>query len=290
MHGTVASTDSTRRRRRRSATARTRSAACASATARPTPTRSTDWQALRDELDAQDRGTNDLARARSTTAPVDRAADAAEAGADDFRRRALRSDVETLTIDLGERQSELAKLELAERSLERTWLFLERGDATLHHRGRSAGVRGRRPDAHRRGPGGGALPPRPGGPRRARPGARQLDLPGRVHRAGHRVGPAPRPDGAALPARAAAAGAGRRPGLHQPAPPADARPSRPGRGDRRHGRAHARADRAGDHDRPGRIGRRAERRPADGRPSRGPGSTAECPQARGGDQGHRGDA
>ena len=36
-----------------------------------------------------------------------------------------------LTIDLGERQSELAKLELAERSLERTWLFLERGDATL---------------------------------------------------------------------------------------------------------------------------------------------------------------
>ena len=91
----------------------------------------TDWQALRDELDAQDRGTNDLARARSTTAPVDRAADAAEAGADDFRRRALRSDVETLTIDLGERQSELAKLELAERSLERTWLFLERGDATL---------------------------------------------------------------------------------------------------------------------------------------------------------------
>ena len=35
------------------------------------------------------------------------------------------------TIDLGDRQSELAKLELAERSLERTWLFLERGDATL---------------------------------------------------------------------------------------------------------------------------------------------------------------
>jgi two-component system, NarL family, sensor histidine kinase DegS len=90
-----------------------------------------EWQSLRDELDAEDRGPNDLARARTTTAPVDRAADAAEAGADDFRRRALRSDVETLTIDLGDRQAELAKLELAERSLERTWLFLERGDATL---------------------------------------------------------------------------------------------------------------------------------------------------------------
>ncbi len=35
------------------------------------------------------------------------------------------------TTDIGERQAELAKLELAERTLERTWLFLERGDATL---------------------------------------------------------------------------------------------------------------------------------------------------------------
>jgi two-component system sensor histidine kinase DegS len=90
-----------------------------------------EWQSLRDEMDAEDRSPNDLAWARTTTAPVDRAADAAEAGADDFRRRALRSDVETMTIDLGDRQAELAKLELAERSLERTWLFLERGDATL---------------------------------------------------------------------------------------------------------------------------------------------------------------
>jgi two-component system, NarL family, sensor histidine kinase DegS len=36
-----------------------------------------------------------------------------------------------LTTDLGDHQAELAKLELAERTLERTWLFLERGDATL---------------------------------------------------------------------------------------------------------------------------------------------------------------
>jgi len=88
------------------------------------------WQALRDELDVVDRGPLDAGRTTST-APVDRAADAAEAGADDARRRTLRGDVEILTADLGDHQAELAKLELAERTLERTWLFLERGDATL---------------------------------------------------------------------------------------------------------------------------------------------------------------
>ena len=90
-----------------------------------------DWQSLRDHLDADDRGSNDAARAASSTAPVDRAADAAEAGADDARRRTLRGDVETMTADLGVHQAELAKLDLAERTLERTWLFLERGDVTL---------------------------------------------------------------------------------------------------------------------------------------------------------------
>jgi signal transduction histidine kinase len=88
------------------------------------------WQTLRDELDTVDRAPLDGVRATST-APVDRAADAAEAGADDARRRALRGDVDVLTEDLGDHQAELAKLELAERTLERTWLFLERGDATL---------------------------------------------------------------------------------------------------------------------------------------------------------------
>ena len=88
------------------------------------------WQALRDQLDTVDRAPAEATR-QTGTAPVDRAADAAEAGADDFRRRALRGDVETLTVDLGDHQAELAKLELAERTLERTWLFLERGDASL---------------------------------------------------------------------------------------------------------------------------------------------------------------
>ena len=59
------------------------------------------WQELRDQLDMVDREPLDGARA-SGTAPVDRAADAAEAGADDARRRTLRGDVETLTTDLGD--------------------------------------------------------------------------------------------------------------------------------------------------------------------------------------------
>jgi two-component system sensor histidine kinase DegS len=89
------------------------------------------WRSLRDELDAVDRAPGDAGRPATGMATVDRAADAAEAGADDGRRRALRGDVELLMDDLGDRQAELAKIELAERTLERTWLFLERGDATL---------------------------------------------------------------------------------------------------------------------------------------------------------------
>ncbi len=89
------------------------------------------WQSLRDELEVVDRAPSESLRPLSSTAPVDRAADAAEAGADDARRRALRGDVDELTMDLGHQQAELAKLEVAERTLERTWLFLERGDATL---------------------------------------------------------------------------------------------------------------------------------------------------------------
>jgi signal transduction histidine kinase len=89
------------------------------------------WQLLRDDLDTVDRASLDGSRPISSTAPIDRAADAAEAGADDARRRILRGDVELLTTNLGHHQTELAKLELAERTLERTWLFLERGDATL---------------------------------------------------------------------------------------------------------------------------------------------------------------
>jgi two-component system, NarL family, sensor histidine kinase DegS len=90
------------------------------------------WQELRDDLTAADREPRDV---RPRTVPDDSsdtdAAEAAEAGAGDARRRTLRGDVDHLTAELGAHQAELGKLELAERTLERTWLFLERGDASL---------------------------------------------------------------------------------------------------------------------------------------------------------------
>ena len=90
------------------------------------------WQAIRDELDIVDRSPPAISpQVGANGVPLDLAADAAEAGADDARRRVLRSDVDGLTIDLGEHQAELAKLELAGRTLEQTWLFLERGDVSL---------------------------------------------------------------------------------------------------------------------------------------------------------------
>jgi two-component system sensor histidine kinase DegS len=90
------------------------------------------WQALRDQLDAVDRAPGEtLQVVGSDDAVVDRAADAAEAGAEDARRRMLHSDVDVQTVELGDHQGTLARLELAEHTLERTWLFLERRDATL---------------------------------------------------------------------------------------------------------------------------------------------------------------
>ncbi|HEX8940153.1 MAG TPA: sensor histidine kinase [Candidatus Limnocylindrales bacterium] len=82
------------------------------------------WHRLRDELDALDRQTP------RPSQPSDGAA-AAEAGAEDARRRALRAEVERLTGELGRHQGELSKLELTVRSMESTWLFLERGDVSL---------------------------------------------------------------------------------------------------------------------------------------------------------------
>jgi two-component system, NarL family, sensor histidine kinase DegS len=102
------------------------------------------WQELRDELDGIDR-TPHLDRPRllrddpgeaqeSADAPGSAEAaalSAAEAGAGDARQRALRTEVEVLAGALERHRSTLAKLELAERTLSRTWLFLERGDSTL---------------------------------------------------------------------------------------------------------------------------------------------------------------
>ena len=59
------------------------------------------------------------------------AAAAAEAGAEDVRVRALRSDADALEAEVGRHRTDLGRLELAIRHLEATWLFLERGDSTL---------------------------------------------------------------------------------------------------------------------------------------------------------------
>jgi two-component system, NarL family, sensor histidine kinase DegS len=86
----------------------------------------TRWQALRDSLDATD-GSN----GGGTSVPPRDAASAAESAAEDSRIRTLRADVDELGAELGMHRTELSKLDVAHRSVETTWLFLERGDASL---------------------------------------------------------------------------------------------------------------------------------------------------------------
>lgn len=90
------------------------------------------WQSMRDELAAAQRSPSGSRPAIVPDAvDDDGAAAAAEAGADDARSRALRNEVESLGADIGAYQSMLAKLELADGTLTRTWLFLSHGDVSL---------------------------------------------------------------------------------------------------------------------------------------------------------------
>jgi two-component system, NarL family, sensor histidine kinase DegS len=57
--------------------------------------------------------------------------DAAESGGQEAGLRGLRSDMELLTAELTLHKTELGRLDLAQRSLENAWLFLERGDRSL---------------------------------------------------------------------------------------------------------------------------------------------------------------
>jgi two-component system sensor histidine kinase DegS len=102
----------------------------------------TRWRAMSDELESfhlrmpvaspRPGAVRDAAPSSDATADAaTHAAEAAEAGAEDDRVRAIRSDVTTLGSELGLHHTELAKLEIALRNLESTWLFLERGDASL---------------------------------------------------------------------------------------------------------------------------------------------------------------
>jgi two-component system sensor histidine kinase DegS len=85
------------------------------------------WQQLRDELDEAERAVEGDGR-RLRAVP---SLDDAEADAAGDRVRALRAEVDALGRELGEQQTELAKLEVALKNLESTWVFLERGDSTL---------------------------------------------------------------------------------------------------------------------------------------------------------------
>jgi two-component system, NarL family, sensor histidine kinase DegS len=97
------------------------------------------WQAMSDELDALERRAPDsrprLMSTHETEAsaanPSTADAGPSPASAEDARVRALRSDVGSLGHELGSHQTELAKLEIAVRNLESTWVFLKRGDASL---------------------------------------------------------------------------------------------------------------------------------------------------------------
>jgi len=94
------------------------------------------WQELRDELDDAVREPR-ISRPRLLPEPAatgkasDAALTAAEAGAADAHLRALRSEVDALARALEGHRSALAKLELADRTLARMWLFLVPGDSTL---------------------------------------------------------------------------------------------------------------------------------------------------------------
>ena len=77
------------------------------------------WHTEHDELDRVELGE-----------PATSAADGTGAGAPALPGERRRTNVLGAS-ELGERATELARLELAVRGLERTWLFLERGDATL---------------------------------------------------------------------------------------------------------------------------------------------------------------
>ncbi len=91
-------------------------------------------QDLRDGLRAGERQSPDADRMGSAGDPAgsaDAAAVAAEAGAEEGRRRAIRVDLDTLSDATGRHETELTRLDAALKSLERTWLFLGREDATL---------------------------------------------------------------------------------------------------------------------------------------------------------------
>ena len=161
--------------------------------------------------------------ADGSTSPEDAAAVAAEAGAEDGRRRAILVDADNLT---DRRRPAPGRAQPARRRAAQPRADLALPRARRRHPDQRHGRRGqldRAEHAHRRGPGIRAAPAGPRGPRRPGPGAVERDLPDRLRRPGGLRG-SDRGCPRARPARRAAAPrAGRRARLHQPAPPAAAR-------------------------------------------------------------------
>ncbi len=95
------------------------------------------WHLDRDALDTAERRDRPVVygagRSGKGGGPLlgDDPAARAETAAEEARSAELGRQVTLRTATLGERHTELARLELAVRGLERTWLFLERGDASL---------------------------------------------------------------------------------------------------------------------------------------------------------------
>ena len=87
------------------------------------------WESLRDDLAVLEGQA--VAGAGNGSAQPPGPADAAEAGAADHNLRQTRSEEETSRGTVHRHEAELSRLELAIRNLESTWLFLERGDASL---------------------------------------------------------------------------------------------------------------------------------------------------------------
>jgi signal transduction histidine kinase len=89
------------------------------------------WRELRDELDALERRSIDGLRAESFADDPTIVALAPAPAGDVNRIRAVRATLEQLSDDLAARRTDLGRIEVALRSLDSAWLFLERGDATL---------------------------------------------------------------------------------------------------------------------------------------------------------------
>jgi two-component system, NarL family, sensor histidine kinase DegS len=90
------------------------------------------WQALRDDLDAAERYRRDRRPSDGASpTPAEHESADADARAENDRIRMLQLDIEALGRELGQQQTELARLEIALKNVETTWLFLERGDSSL---------------------------------------------------------------------------------------------------------------------------------------------------------------